>query len=89
LGIIGRYILTPEIFKCIEKVEPGVGGEIQLTDAIRVLKDIQDVYAYEFVGKRYDIGTKLDWLKSTIEIALNSKEDGPELRKYLEELLRG
>lgn len=89
LGIIGRYILTPEIFKCIEKVEPGVGGEIQLTDAIRLLKDIQDVYAYEFVGKRYDIGTKLDWLKSTIEIALNSKEDGPELRKYLEELLRG
>jgi UTP--glucose-1-phosphate uridylyltransferase len=88
LGIIGRYILTPEIFDCIERVEPGVGGEIQLTDAIRLLKDRQAVYAYEFIGRRYDIGTKLDWLKSSIEIALGNAEVGEELRKYLEELLR-
>lgn len=87
LGIIGRYVLTNEIFDCIKKVTPGVDGEIQLTDALRILKATQDVYAYEFVGKRYDIGNKLDWLKSSIEIALGSEEVGEELRTYLKEVL--
>jgi len=88
LGIIGRYLLTPEIFDCIEKAPYGAGGEIQLTDALGLLKDRQDVYAYEFKGTRYDIGTKLDWLKSSIEIALQREEIKGELLKYLKELLR-
>jgi UTP--glucose-1-phosphate uridylyltransferase len=88
LGIIGRYVLTPEIFECIKQVKPGVGGEIQLTDALRILKAEQALYAYEFRGRRYDIGTKLDWLKSSIEVALTNEEIGEELRKYLEKLLK-
>ncbi len=88
LGIIGRYILTPQIFECIEKVKPGVGGEIQLTDALRILKEKQEIYAYEFKGKRYDIGNKLDWLKSSIEIALDNEEIGNELRTHLRKILK-
>jgi UTP--glucose-1-phosphate uridylyltransferase len=87
LAILGRYILTPEIFECIEKIGPGVGGEIQLTDALRALKEKQAIYAYEFKGKRYDIGTKLDWLKSSIEFALEDDEVGNCLREYLKEIL--
>lgn len=87
LGIIGRYVLTPEVFGCIKEVEPGVGGEIQLTDALRILRTQQPIYAYEFRGRRYDIGNKLDWLKSTIEVALENEEVGEELRRYLRELL--
>ncbi|MBU2560259.1 UTP--glucose-1-phosphate uridylyltransferase GalU [archaeon] len=88
LGIIGRYLLTPEIFDCIKKTKRGSGGEIQLTDGIGLLKDMQDVYAYEFKGKRYDIGTKLDWLKSSIEIALQRDDIGDELLDYLKELTK-
>ena len=87
LGIIGRYLLTPEIFNCIEKTPHGAGGEIQLTDALGLLKDQEDVYAYEFKGTRYDIGTKLDWLKSSVEIALQIEGTGEELLDYLKELL--
>jgi UTP--glucose-1-phosphate uridylyltransferase len=86
LGIIGRYLLTPGIFDCIEKTPRGAVGEIQLTDGIGLLKDRQDVYAYEFKGTRYDIGTKLDWLKSSIEIALQRDDIGEELLNYLKEL---
>ena len=88
LGIIGRYLLTPEIFDCIGKTSPGAIGEIQLTDGIGLLKDQQDVYAYEFKGTRYDIGTKLDWLKSSIEIALQRDDIKEELSDYLKELTR-
>lgn len=88
LGIIGRYVLAPEIFKCIKKVKPGVGGEIQLTDALRLLKNEQSMYAYEFKGRRYDIGNKLDWLKSSIEVALSNEEIGGELREYLRKLIK-
>ncbi len=87
LGIIGRYVLTPEIFDCIKNVEPGVGGEIQLTDALRLLRERQPLHAYEFRGRRYDIGNKLDWLKSTIEVALENEEVGEELRNYLRRLI--
>jgi UTP--glucose-1-phosphate uridylyltransferase len=86
LGIIGRYLLTPEIFDCIEKTPRGAVGEIQLTDSIGLLKEQQDVYAFEFKGTRYDIGTKLDWLKSSIEIALQKDDIGEELLDYLKEL---
>ncbi|MFQ5975797.1 MAG: UTP--glucose-1-phosphate uridylyltransferase GalU [Candidatus Hydrothermarchaeales archaeon] len=83
LGIIGRYVLTPQIFDNMKKVSPGVGGEIQLTDALKLLLEEQDVYATEFEGKRYDIGNKLDWLKSSIEFALQNDEVKGDLLEYL------
>lgn len=84
LAITGRYILVPEIFDYIENVKPGVGGEIQLTDAMRSLKE---VYGYVFDGKIYDIGNTVEWLKSSIEIALKDENVKYELKQYLEELL--
>ncbi|MFQ6105628.1 MAG: UTP--glucose-1-phosphate uridylyltransferase GalU [Candidatus Hydrothermarchaeaceae archaeon] len=87
LGIIGRYILTPRIFRCIEKVNAGVDGEIQLTDALRLLRAEEDIYACKFEGRRYDIGNKLDWLKSSIEIALGSDEVREDLRSHMRKLL--
>lgn len=86
LGIIGRYILTPEIFNYLEKTNPGKEGEIQLTDALYLLKEIQPIYACKFVGKRYDIGNKFDYLKASIEYALENHELGDELRRYLRDL---
>lgn len=85
LAITGRYILVPEIFDYIEQVKPGVGGEIQLTDAMRSL---DEVYGYVFNGKIYDIGNTVEWLKSSIEIALEDENVKHELKQYLEELLR-
>lgn len=70
LAIMGRYILTPKIFLFLEKQEAGAGGEIQLTDAIQKLNEIQRVFAYEFEGKRYDVGEKIGFIKTTIEFAL-------------------
>ncbi|MCE5213369.1 MAG: UTP--glucose-1-phosphate uridylyltransferase GalU [Methanobacterium sp.] len=84
LAITGRYILVPEIFDHIEKVQPGVGGEIQLTDAMRSL---DEVYGYVFDGKIYDIGNTVEWLKSSIEIALSDEKVKSELKHYLKELL--
>lgn len=85
LAITGRYILLPEIFDHIKQLEPGVGGEIQLTDAMRSLRD---VYGYVFEGKIYDIGNTVEWLKSSIEIALKDENVKYELKQYLEELLK-
>lgn len=86
LAIIGRYILTPEIFGAIEKTGAGSGGEIQITDAIRLLLEQQPVYAYMFEGTRYDAGDKLGFLKATVEFALKREDLGPEFREYLESL---
>lgn len=88
LAIIGRYVFTPEIFTFLEKHEVGAGGEIQLTDAIQKLNEVQDVYAYEFEGKRYDVGEKLGFVKTTIEMALERKELKDDLYKFLEEKLK-
>ena len=85
LAITGRYILVPEIFDHIKNVEPGVGGEIQLTDAMRLLGE---VYGYVFEGKIYDIGNTVEWLKSSIEIALTDANVKGELEQYLKELLK-
>lgn len=74
LAIMGRYIFTPEIFLFLEKQEIGAGGEIQLTDAIQKLNEIQRVFAYEFEGKRYDVGEKLGFIQTTIEFALQNEE---------------
>ena len=86
LAIIGRYILTPEIFPALERTKPGKGGEIQLTDGLRQLMEKQPIYAYEFQGKRYDAGDKLGFLKATVEFGLKNAEFGNEFRSYLQKL---
>lgn len=88
LGILGRYVLTPEIFNCIEKTQPGYGGEIQLTDALKLLKEKEKIYGYEFIGKRYDLGNKMDWLKTTFDVALMRDEFRDGLLSYFKEKLR-
>ncbi len=93
LAITGRYVLVPEIFDYLERVQPGVGGEIQLTDAMRSMMRsdggrLHDVYGYLFDGKIYDIGNTVEWLKSSIEIALKDEYVKDELREYLLELLK-
>ena len=87
LAIMGRYILTPEIFDILGKQEVGAGGEIQLTDAIQTLNELQNVFAYDFEGKRYDVGEKLGFIKTTIEFALNNDELGKEVEEMLKEIL--
>ncbi|QIZ66049.1 UTP--glucose-1-phosphate uridylyltransferase GalU [Geobacillus subterraneus] len=87
LAIMGRYILTPEIFLFLEKQEVGAGGEIQLTDAIQKLNEIQRVFAYEFEGKRYDVGEKLGFIKTTIEFALQHDELREDLIQFMEKIL--
>jgi UTP--glucose-1-phosphate uridylyltransferase len=83
LAAIGRYVLTPEIFDCLRRTQPGVGGELQLTDAINFLAQEQAVYAYVFEGGRYDVGNKLDYLKATIELASERDDIGQEFRDWL------
>jgi UTP--glucose-1-phosphate uridylyltransferase len=89
LAIMGRYILTPEIFMFLEQQETGAGGEIQLTDAIQKLNQIQRVFAYDFEGKRYDVGEKIGFVKTTIEFALQDLDLRAELLPYLEEIMDG
>ena len=83
LAIIGRYVLTPKIFEKLEQTPRGAGGEIQLTDAIEALMSDQEVYAYQFEGKRYDAGTIMGWLQASVELALDREDTGPEFRRYL------
>lgn len=86
LAIIGRYLLTPEIFGVLEHQAPGAGGEIQLTDAIDTLNKTQRVFAQEFTGKRYDVGDKFGFMKTSIEYGLTHPEVKDELRKYIIDL---
>ena len=83
LAAIGRYVLTPEIFDCLRRTQPGVGGELQLTDAINLLAQEQAVYAYVFEGGRFDVGNKIDYLKATIELAIDRDDIGKEFRSWL------
>lgn len=87
LAIMGRYILTPEIFMFLEKQEEGAGGEIQLTDAIQQLNQIQRVFAYDFAGIRYDVGEKFGFLKTTIEFALKNDELRGPLLELMEKIV--
>lgn len=87
LAIMGRYILTPEIFSFLEKQELGVGGEVQLTDAIKKLNTLQPIYAYDFEGKRYDVGEKFGFIKTTIEFALQYDELRSDVLAFMKELL--
>ena len=86
LAIIGRYVLTPEIFPSLQSIEPGSGGELQLTDALKHLLRIRPIYAYRFEGKRYDAGDKLGFLQATVEFALRRPDLGPLFRDYLKGL---
>ncbi|WP_449621669.1 UTP--glucose-1-phosphate uridylyltransferase GalU [Robertmurraya sp. Marseille-Q9965] len=83
LAIIGRYVFTPEIFTFLDKQEIGAGGEIQLTDAIQQLNNVQSVFAYQFEGKRYDVGEKLGFIQTMIEFALGQDELRDDLLRYL------
>jgi UTP--glucose-1-phosphate uridylyltransferase len=87
LGIVGRYILTPEIFEALRVTRPGKKGEIQVTDALQILLGQQKIVAYEFEGIRHDTGNPLGWLKATIAYGLNHPDVGPKLKEYLRELL--
>ncbi|MGA2988983.1 MAG: UTP--glucose-1-phosphate uridylyltransferase GalU [Candidatus Korobacteraceae bacterium] len=82
-AIIGRYILTPRIFECLETITPGAIGELQLTDGMRALLKYEKLYGYQFEGKRHDTGDKLGFLKATIEFALKRQDLGPGLRQWL------
>lgn len=83
VAILGRYVFTKEIFKYIEETKPGIGGEIQITDAIDSLAKNEGVYGYIYEGKRYDIGSKIGFLEATVEYALRDKELGSKFREYL------
>ncbi len=88
LAVIGRYVFTPEIFDALDRTEPGVGGELQITDAIALLNETQTVYGRTFVDGRYDIGQKVDFLRANVELALDRPDIGPELELFLIDLLR-
>lgn len=83
LAVTGRYVLPPEIFDCLERTKPGRGGEIQLTDALRLLAQESGLLAYVYEGKSYDAGDKLGFLKATVEIGLENQEFGRDFREYL------
>ncbi|KYO66925.1 UTP--glucose-1-phosphate uridylyltransferase GalU [Thermovenabulum gondwanense] len=87
LAILGRYIITPKIFEILENTKPGRGGEIQLTDALKGLLDYEVIYAYNFEGKRYDVGDKMGYLAATVEFALKREDLNGEFRNYLINLL--
>ena len=86
MAILGRYVITPEIFDILERIPRGRGGEIQLTDALQELMKIQSVYAYDFEGKRYDVGDKLGFLQATVEFALDREDLSEKFRDYLKTL---
>lgn len=87
LAVLGRYVITPEIFGILEHTAPGRGGEIQLTDALKVLAKEQNMYAYDFVGRRYDVGDKEGYLEATVEYALRRGELREKFLRYLREVV--
>jgi len=87
LGIVGRYVLTPQIFDVLAVTPPGKGNEIQITDAMQLLLKQQKLYAFELEGIRYDTGNPLGWLEANVALALKRDDLGPELREYLKKLL--
>ena len=87
IGTVGRYVLTPEIFDCIKKTPPGKGNEIQLTDAIRLLIEEEDVYGYAFDGKRYDAGDKVRYVEAIIDFALEREDLREEIERHLREIV--
>ena len=88
IAVLGRYIISPTVFEILEHTQPGKGGEIQLTDALKQLATIEPVWAYCFDGKRYDVGDKLGFLKATVEFALRREDLGPKFKEYLTNLMK-
>jgi len=86
LAIIGRYVLTPEVFASLSSIEAGSGGEIQLTDGLKHMLRSRPIYGYRFEGNRYDAGDKLGFLKATVEFALKRRDLGADFRQYLKTL---
>ena len=88
LAVIGRYVFTPEIFDALDRIQPGAGGELQLTDAIALLLETQTVYGCVFEYGSYDIGQKIDFLRANIELALDRPDLGPEVAEFLVQLVK-
>ena len=88
MAVLGRYVLTPKVFELLETQGKGAGGEIQLTDAIKRLMDIQAVYAYDFEGIRYDVGDKFGFVKATIDFSLNRDDLKEKVREYIETIVK-
>lgn len=89
VAVLGRYIITPEVFKHLEETKPGAGGEIQLTDALKSLAKEQPMYAYDFVGRRYDVGNKMGFLEATVEYALRRDDLSADFTEYLKKVIQG
>ncbi|MCX8129583.1 MAG: UTP--glucose-1-phosphate uridylyltransferase GalU [Clostridia bacterium] len=88
IAILGRYIITPDIFKFLESAEPGKGGEIQLTDALKKLMGVEAIYAYDFIGNRFDVGNRIGFVKATVEFALKREDIKEEFAEYLKDLAK-
>ncbi len=88
LAVIGRYVFTPEIFDALDRITPGAGGELQLTDAMSLLLETQTVFGYTFETGRYDIGKKIDFLRATVELALDRPDLGDEFKAFLADLVQ-
>lgn len=88
MAILGRYIITPGIFDILEHTGKGAGGEIQLTDGLKMLATVEKMFAYDFIGKRYDVGDKLGFLEATVEYGLRDNKLGTDFKRYLEALLK-
>jgi UTP--glucose-1-phosphate uridylyltransferase len=89
LAIAGRYVLTPEIFAYIDRTPPGIGNEVQLTDALRLMSKDREIYAHKFQGKRYDIGNRLDYMRTLVELGVKRGDIGPDFRAFLKEFAAG
>lgn len=88
MAVLGRYIITPDVFEVLQNTQPGKGGEIQLTDALKVMAKRENVYAYNFTGKRYDVGDKLGFLKATVEFALRRDDLSGDFAEYLKTIVK-
>ena len=88
MAVLGRYIITPDVFEVLQNTKPGKGGEIQLTDALKVMAKRENVYAYNFTGKRYDVGDKLGFLKATVEFALRRDDLSGDFAEYLKTIVK-
>ena len=88
IASVGRYVFTPDIFNCIKQTKPGVNNELQIADSMKILMQTQDVYAFGFHGKKYDIGDKLGYIQAIIDFSLENPEIGKDVKSYIQELLK-